>query len=89
MQAAGLDRVQWAFVELMVVDLEEDGGFFLPSILCPWSSLVLPLGCCPSIYIAAQADLLWLTSSGVHGGLTVRVQGSGRELREGFGCMMT
>lgn len=24
LQAAGLDRVQWAFVELMVVDLEED-----------------------------------------------------------------
>ncbi len=91
LQAAGLDRVQWAFVELMVVDLEEDR--VRPMEASAKHSLPVVFPCSPaallSLNLAAQAGLLWLTSGGVHGGLTVRVQGSGRELREGFGCMMT
>lgn len=53
LQAAGLDRVQWAFVELMVVDLEEDRVRPMEASAkhsLPVSSLVLPLRCCPAIY---------------------------------------
>ena len=92
LQAAGLDRVQWAFVELMVVALEEErvtametSAKHSPPARC---SLALPL-CLLSLNLAAQTAL-WLTSSGVHRGADGQGPGvRAGTLREGFGCMMT